>query len=361
MITSTLPSLIQRFFMDRLLKQLGASPHTIAAYRDTFRLLLQFAAERLGRAPSQLRVEDLDAQFLGQFLEDLESKRGNCPRTRNNRLAALHAFFQFVAISEPALALHCQRVLAIPSKRFERGPVEFLTEEDRCAGGCSRSLHMDRQTGQGPSARCGSDRSAQQRDYITSPPRRGVRHRVSCPLPRERSQDAMHTSTPGRRCCPKGMVVAAGRRANRSGLPQFKWRASQRRCIAAPRDKACYYCASVLSIAPAEEGDAAHAATRGSDGAPAPRRRSQRDRSLARSRIDRDDPDVSARRHAAQGASTRSCHIIRPRARPVPAFRPLARLPGEPVIMPTIERRKSGYSVHRRTPQLRRGIIRQSA
>jgi integrase/recombinase XerD len=81
MITSTLQSLIQRFFTDRLLKQLGASPHTIAAYRDTFRLLLRFAAERLGRAPSQLRVEDLDAQFLGQSLEDLESKRGNCPRT----------------------------------------------------------------------------------------------------------------------------------------------------------------------------------------------------------------------------------------------------------------------------------------
>lgn len=131
--TSSLPSLIQRFFTDRLLKQLGASPHTIAAYRDAFRLLLQFAAERLGRAPSELRTEDLDASFLGQFLDHLERNRGNCTRTRNNRLAAIHAFFQFVAISEPALALHCQRVLAIPSKRFERGPVEFLTEEETAA------------------------------------------------------------------------------------------------------------------------------------------------------------------------------------------------------------------------------------
>lgn len=123
-------SLVQLFFTDRLQKQLGASPYTIAAYRDAFRLLLRFASERLGRAPSQLRMEDLDAPFLGKFLEHLELARGNCARTRNNRLAALHAFFQYVAVSEPALALHCQRVLAIPSKRYERRPVEFVTEDE---------------------------------------------------------------------------------------------------------------------------------------------------------------------------------------------------------------------------------------
>jgi len=127
---SSFQSLIQSFFTDRLQKQLGASPYTVAAYRDAFRLLLRFASERLGRAPSELRVEDLDATFLGKFLEDLELTRGNCARTRNNRLAALHAFFQYVAVSEPALALHCQRILAIPSKRYERRPVEFITEDE---------------------------------------------------------------------------------------------------------------------------------------------------------------------------------------------------------------------------------------
>jgi len=126
-------SLIQRFFTDRLLKQLGASQYTVAAYRDAFRLLLQFASARLRRSPSELRIEDLDVPFLGQFLEYLELDRGNCTRTRNNRLAAVHAFFQYVAIGEPALALQCQRVLAIPSKRYERGPVEFLTEEETAA------------------------------------------------------------------------------------------------------------------------------------------------------------------------------------------------------------------------------------
>src|ERR1017187_7244536 len=133
MSVSSFPSLIQRFFTDRLLKQLGASQYTVAAYRDAFRLLLQFASERLGRAPSELRMDDLDTSFLGQFLEHLELNRGNCTRTRNNRLSAIHAFFQYVAISEPALALQCQRVLAIPWKRYERGPVEFLTEEETAA------------------------------------------------------------------------------------------------------------------------------------------------------------------------------------------------------------------------------------
>ena len=133
MNTPNFPSLLQRFFTDRLLGQLGASSHTVASYRDSFRLLLRFAAERLRRAPSDLRIEQLDASFLGEFLEHLELVRGNCIRTRNTRLAALHAFFQYVALNEPALALHCQRVLAIPAKRYERGPVEFLDEQESAA------------------------------------------------------------------------------------------------------------------------------------------------------------------------------------------------------------------------------------
>lgn len=133
MSASSFPALLQRFFTERLVNQMGASPYTIAAYRDTFRLLLQFAAERLKRVPSQLRMQDLDVAFVVKFLDHLENKRGNCTRTRNNRLAALHSFFQFVAIQEPALALQCQRVLALPSKRFTRGPVEFLTDEEAAA------------------------------------------------------------------------------------------------------------------------------------------------------------------------------------------------------------------------------------
>jgi len=133
MAISSFPALLQRFFTERLVTQQGASPHTVAGYRDTFRLLFRFTTARLGRAPSALRLEELDAPFLGGFLDHLERERGNQPRTRNHRLSALHAFFRYVALAEPAWSLHCQRVLAIPAKRFERGPVEFLTEEETTA------------------------------------------------------------------------------------------------------------------------------------------------------------------------------------------------------------------------------------
>jgi integrase/recombinase XerD len=131
MSTPGLPALLQRFFTERLLGQLGASPHTVACYRDAFRLLLRYAADRLHRSPSDLLLEDLDAAFVTSFLASLEIARGCSARTRNLRLSALRSFFRYVAIEEPAYALHCQRVLAIPSKRSERRPVEFLDEEER--------------------------------------------------------------------------------------------------------------------------------------------------------------------------------------------------------------------------------------
>jgi site-specific recombinase XerD len=130
MTTLELPALLQAFFTNRLIQQRRASPHTLAAYRNTFRMLLRFAVERLGREPSRLVLADLDAAFLSEFLDHLEQERGNSARSRNARLAALRAFFRYVALTEPAHALHCQRVLAIPSKRFERGIVEFLGEEE---------------------------------------------------------------------------------------------------------------------------------------------------------------------------------------------------------------------------------------
>jgi len=130
MIGATLQSLLQSFFVDRLLRQRQASANTIAGYRDTFRLLLQFAAERLGTAPSKLMTEDLDASFVGEFLDHIEKERGNSARTRNARLAAIHSFFRYVALTEPAHALLCQRVLAMPSKRHERRPIAFLDQTE---------------------------------------------------------------------------------------------------------------------------------------------------------------------------------------------------------------------------------------
>ena len=91
-MTPTFSALLQRFFTERLARQRQASPHTIAAYRDTFRLVLHFAAERLHRAPSAITMEDLSPAFIGEFLEHLSRDRHNSSRTRNARLAAVHAF-----------------------------------------------------------------------------------------------------------------------------------------------------------------------------------------------------------------------------------------------------------------------------
>lgn len=133
MSAANLAGHLQRFFTGRLLGQLGASPHTVASYRDTFRLLLKFAAKHHRRQASDLKVEDLDAKLVGAFLQHLEHDRHNSVRSRNSRLSAIHAFFAFVALNDPALASHCQHVLAMPFKRFERGPVEFLTGEETTA------------------------------------------------------------------------------------------------------------------------------------------------------------------------------------------------------------------------------------
>ncbi len=107
-----------------------ASPHTSAVYRDSFRLLLRYAAQRFGKEPSDLAIEDLDAPFLINFLESLEKERENTARTRNTRLAAIRSFFRYVAVNEPAYALHCQRILAIPRKRYQRKMIEFLTRPE---------------------------------------------------------------------------------------------------------------------------------------------------------------------------------------------------------------------------------------
>lgn len=133
MNTPDLPALVQRFFTERLLTHVGASPHTIASYRDTFRLLLVFASGRLARQPSRLSLEDLDAPLLVAFLEHIECERGCAPKTRNTRLAAVRSFFRFVAYAEPTRSLQCQQVLAIPNKRHERPMIEFLTEEETTA------------------------------------------------------------------------------------------------------------------------------------------------------------------------------------------------------------------------------------
>ena len=130
MSTPTFAALLQGFFTERLLRQMRASPNTVSGYRDAFRLLIRFATDRLKKTPSNLTIEDLDPSLVIDFLEHLEVERGNIARTRNNRLAAIRSFFHYVAMSEPAHALRCQRMLAIPQKRSQKTTIEFLQREE---------------------------------------------------------------------------------------------------------------------------------------------------------------------------------------------------------------------------------------
>jgi integrase/recombinase XerD len=127
---TALAPLLQAFFTDRLRRQRAASPNTVAAYRDAFRLLLHFAQGRLRTAAADLALTDLNAPLIGAFLDSLETQRHNGARTRNARLAALRSFFRFLAPREPAHAALIQRVLAIPQKRCDRRVVNFLTRPE---------------------------------------------------------------------------------------------------------------------------------------------------------------------------------------------------------------------------------------
>lgn len=123
---SAIAPTLQGFFTQRLINQKRVSAHTIAAYRDTFRLLLGYASQRTGKSPSDLDFSDLDATLIGEFLEHLESGRGNSARTRNSRLAAIHSMYRYAALQHPEHAELLGRVLAIPTKRIDHHEVAFL-------------------------------------------------------------------------------------------------------------------------------------------------------------------------------------------------------------------------------------------
>lgn len=125
--TTYLAPLIEAFFTERLMKQRNASPHTIESYSTAFELLLEFTQQELNKAPSKLLFEDIDAPFICRFLDHLESDRGNTPRTRNARLAAIHSFFKYASFQEPRYSARIQR---IPTKRWEKKPVDFLKKHE---------------------------------------------------------------------------------------------------------------------------------------------------------------------------------------------------------------------------------------
>ena len=129
-IATSLAPLLERFFTQRLMQQRQASPHTISSYRDTFRQFLKFAQQHLQQQPSDLNFEQIDAPLIVAFLDELEKHRGLTVRSRNLRLTAIHSFFHYAAFELPTHGAQIQRVLAIPSKRFTRRLVSFLSRPE---------------------------------------------------------------------------------------------------------------------------------------------------------------------------------------------------------------------------------------
>lgn len=130
MNSANFAALLETFFTDRLIAQRRVSPHTVASYRDTFRLLLQFAQKGMGKSPSKLALTDLNATLIGAFLDDLEKARANGARSRNVRLTAIRSFFRYTALECPEYSAGIQRVLAIPPKRQSSRLVDFLTRPE---------------------------------------------------------------------------------------------------------------------------------------------------------------------------------------------------------------------------------------
>lgn len=148
-VTQELSQLLRDFFLDRLIRQRNVSKCTVAGYRDTFKLLLPFVADRLQKKPYELVLPDLDAPVVLAFLDHLEKVRNNCVRTRNVRLAAIRSFMQFASYRTTVDLPTIRRVLAVPMKIYERGPVDHLSREEMqalldAADPSSWSGHRDR-------------------------------------------------------------------------------------------------------------------------------------------------------------------------------------------------------------------------
>ncbi|HRX75236.1 MAG: tyrosine-type recombinase/integrase [Hyphomonas sp.] len=142
----TFATLLQQFFTQRLMQQKRVSAHTIKSYRDTFRMLLRFAQDRLHTSPDRLTFEMIDAPFISAFLAEMEKTRGVSVRTRNLRLTAIRSFFRFAAYEMPTHSAQIQRVLAMPAKRHDRRLIDFLTrpEADALLGAPDKATWIGR-------------------------------------------------------------------------------------------------------------------------------------------------------------------------------------------------------------------------
>jgi integrase/recombinase XerD len=320
-MTALAPTL-QAFFTDRLTRQKNASPHTIAAYRDTMRLLLVFTEQRTGTPPSRLKIEDLDAPLITAFLDHLEHDRGNCARSRNTRLAAIHSLFGFAALQHPEYAAAIARVLAIPPKRFTRKVVSYLTDAEV----------------QALLAAPDTSRWIGRRDHALLAVAIQTGLRVS-ELTGLRCKDIQLSTGPhvnctgkGRkqRCTPLTSQTVATLRAwlrERRGQPDDPLFPHQPRPGTQPRHRraadhqARRHRRPVLPVAAGKDDHPAHAASHSCDAVAARRRRHLGHRAVARPRENRHRADLPARRPQPERTSPRPHHATRHRPGPLPGTR----------------------------------------
>src|SRR6266545_504589 len=294
--------------------QRQASPNTVAAYRDGWRLLLGFAAGRTGKQPSELDVADLDAALIGAFLEHLETERHNSVRTRNARLAAIRSFFRFAALRHPEHAAVIARVLAIPTKRYDRAVVSFLTEPEADAVLAS----PDRATWTG----------RRDRAVLLVALQTGLRVSELTGL---RNQDVELRAGAHVRCWGKGrkerctplrrstvsVLRAWMKERGRGARRQTRRHRDQPTTITSPQARDTPRPAPLLRHGPA-----------------ARRSRPRRAGSMARTRASRHDRHLRPRRSHHRRKGARPHQTTPHRSRPIPATRPPTRLPVRPLIMP---------------------------
>jgi site-specific recombinase XerD len=340
-MTALAPSL-QAYFTDRLIGQRAASPNTIAAYRLTFCLLLRFASQRTGKPPSELDIAQLDAPLIAAFLEHLQQERGNSAATRNNRLAAIHSLFAYLALHHPEHAATIQRVLAIPPKRTERNLLAYLTEPevDALLAACDQAAWTGR------------------RDHAMLALTIQAGLRISelaglvCQDITLAAGANVHTIGKGRKerrtpLTPPTKATLNAWLRERAGAPEdplfpddHRQAPQPRRDRTAPRPPRGRRRPD-LPVNHHQAGHDAHAAAHRRDAPPARRQRHHRDRPLARPRADLDHQHLPARRHDPQAASDRPHQAARRQARALPAPRYAHRLPRSALIMPTAPAPKS--------------------
>lgn len=329
---SLLAPLLEGFFTQRLGRQRNASPNTVAAYRDTFRLLLRFVDQETGKAPAKLALEDLDATIIGAFLEHLETSRGNGVRTRNARLTAIHSFFRYCALRVPERAELIQRVLAIPEKRFDTALVSYLVrpEIDTLLAAPDPQTWTGRrdhamlllavQTGLRVSELAG----VRSQDVEL-----GVGAHIRC-----RGKGRKERSTPLPRATVAVLRAWLRERGGQPDSPLFPSRKGRQltrgaiwRLVVKHAASACERCPTLVAKRVTPQRPPPH----GRDDPAARRGRHLDHRSLARPRGARVDQHLPARRHGIEGTCSRPHGASQQPGRPLPRLRRAARLPGRPV------------------------------